>query len=256
MTKRILSSAVFAACALASSGALAGKVSGLTSFTAGTPARAEEVNANFNAIKSAVDDNDARLSSVENTKQERVSEGCEVGSAITAIHADGSVSCGKFAKAGVVSVGADAFRSTGSNSSYCGYQTSTAQGGYFMGTLRACYAAAGISLPDGATITGFSCAVRDYRDREQISRIALKRGTFENRRQIDLAVTGASVNTAADRVQILKATVYDVPDYVKVDNDRYTYSIHVAFETDEDGGMNTVYDALALIGCKVSYDYP
>lgn len=41
--------------------ASAGDVTGLTTFTSGTPAVASEVNENFNAVKTAVDDNNSRI---------------------------------------------------------------------------------------------------------------------------------------------------------------------------------------------------
>lgn len=44
---------------------IAGQVSGLINFTAGTPARAADVNGNFNAVKTAVDDNHARIAALE-----------------------------------------------------------------------------------------------------------------------------------------------------------------------------------------------
>jgi hypothetical protein len=44
---------------------LAGEVTGLTSFSAGTPARASEVNGNFTAVKTAVDNNHARIVTLE-----------------------------------------------------------------------------------------------------------------------------------------------------------------------------------------------
>lgn len=44
---------------------IAGQVTGLTQFTAGSPAKAAEVNGNFAAVKTAVDDNHARISTLE-----------------------------------------------------------------------------------------------------------------------------------------------------------------------------------------------
>ncbi len=44
---------------------LAGTVTGLKSFTKGTPAVSADVNGNFNAIKTAVDDNDQRITTLE-----------------------------------------------------------------------------------------------------------------------------------------------------------------------------------------------
>jgi len=44
---------------------IAGQVTGLTQFTAGSPAKAAEVNGNFAAVKTAVDDNHARIATLE-----------------------------------------------------------------------------------------------------------------------------------------------------------------------------------------------
>ena len=54
-------------CALSLPTAQASDVTGLTTFTSGTPARANEVNDNFGAVKSAVDDNHARIAALEAT---------------------------------------------------------------------------------------------------------------------------------------------------------------------------------------------
>lgn len=45
----------------------AGEVTGLTNFTANTPARAAEVNGNFATVKTAVDDNNTRITQLEQT---------------------------------------------------------------------------------------------------------------------------------------------------------------------------------------------
>lgn len=52
------------------------------SFTANTPARASEVNANFNATAAAV-----------NSKQDRVTGSCPSGQSIQSVNADGTVAC-------------------------------------------------------------------------------------------------------------------------------------------------------------------
>lgn len=63
-TKRILTSAFFSV-SVASVVAWAGSVTLPFTFTPGTTAKAAEVNANFTAVKTAVDDNNARLTVLE-----------------------------------------------------------------------------------------------------------------------------------------------------------------------------------------------
>ncbi|MBI3188770.1 MAG: hypothetical protein HYZ31_13000 [Gammaproteobacteria bacterium] len=83
-------------------------------FTAGTPAIAADVNANFAAVKAAVDDNNARITTntsdinsnaaaitsnsvaitnLDTAKQNRVTGSCAAGYAIRTVNADGSVVC-------------------------------------------------------------------------------------------------------------------------------------------------------------------
>ncbi len=44
---------------------IAGEVTGLISFTVGAPAKASEVNGNFSAVKTAVDNNNSRITTLE-----------------------------------------------------------------------------------------------------------------------------------------------------------------------------------------------
>lgn len=56
---------LFSMCLILTSTTFADQVTGLASFTAGTPAKASEVNANFTAVKTAVDGNHARIAALE-----------------------------------------------------------------------------------------------------------------------------------------------------------------------------------------------
>lgn len=74
--------------------AAAGPVNGLTSFTAGTPARAAEVNGNFTAVKTAVDDNHTRIGTIEGVNAAaRITalEGANAAARLTALETSPSV---------------------------------------------------------------------------------------------------------------------------------------------------------------------
>lgn len=58
-------------------------------FQSGTPAFAEEVNENFSAVKTAVDDNFSRI----NEKQNRITGTCPPGESIRVVNDDGTVVC-------------------------------------------------------------------------------------------------------------------------------------------------------------------
>ncbi len=53
--------------ALIGQSVMAAQITGLKTFTAGTPAVASDVNDNFTAVSGAVNTNDTRLTNVENT---------------------------------------------------------------------------------------------------------------------------------------------------------------------------------------------
>src|SRR5690606_27854371 len=67
MTRRILIAVSIAMSAILSQPVWASEVTGLTTFVAGTPAKASEVNANFTAVKAAVDDSHAQILAMQQT---------------------------------------------------------------------------------------------------------------------------------------------------------------------------------------------
>jgi hypothetical protein len=92
MKLNVLRIAVSLALVSSAGAVLAGSVTGLTSFTTGTPAKATEVNDNFTAVKTAVDDNYSRVTAVQNQTQ-NLATGCPAGQSIRAVAGNGSVTC-------------------------------------------------------------------------------------------------------------------------------------------------------------------
>ncbi len=81
---------------LLSSAAIAGPLTVPNTFSSGGTARAGEVNDNFAAVKTEVDDNDGRITTNATaiaTKQNTVTGVCPAGQSIREINEDGTVTC-------------------------------------------------------------------------------------------------------------------------------------------------------------------
>ncbi len=78
------------ALAIAPLAVYAAQVIGLTTFVNGTVADADEVNANFTAAATAVNDNDGRISTLENL----LGATCPAGEFVQGISAGGILDCG------------------------------------------------------------------------------------------------------------------------------------------------------------------
>ena len=216
--KVILSGIVLAA---AIGDASAAPVGPLTTFSAGQPAKAADVNGNFTTIVNTVNANDTRLTTVETNKQNIViGPGCPQGSAIRVLAANGAVTC----------------QSTGGNVGFASVNAIVAVPIPFLGPIPAItgcilcnpngafstsgngFIAAPIVLPQGATITGFSfsCVCNDAAGGSAF----LFRDDFTS-------IANASITTLATTVQTASApTISTTPAGIQVvHNESFAYFV-------------------------------
>jgi hypothetical protein len=222
---------LFAAVTLAAAipAAVAAPVGPLTTLTAGTPAKASDVNGNFSTIVTTVNANDTRLTTVETNKQNIVTGTCSAGSAIRAIAANGTVTCQNaggnvgFASVaaivGVVRNTAIATNQANVAGSVGRFQSSGAGGEYLV---------APIALPHGATVTAFSfTCVRNN--------AALCDGYLYRDDSTQLAV----VNIGAQAATVQTATTTAIASQV-VDNQNFGYWVYMAINGTAGSGITPI----------------
>lgn len=240
--------------------ATAGQVGTLTSFTAGTPAKAAEVNQNFQAIKDAVNNNDTRLGTVEtnvgtlqtdvSARQSRVTGTCTVGSAISAINADGTVVCESFQKSGTAVLTPQDFRATSENLAATG-DCQALSGDYnsVSGTLSSCNMLARLRLPDNATVTNFSCRVFDSTPNAQVS-ASLYSHSLQDASSISEVDLTSSTGIGYETILPINAG-----PYVTVDNSTYYYTVMIRFDAGSNSLSSIAFGTLQSLNCSVSYGY-
>ncbi len=259
--------------ALASGAGIASPVGELTSFASGTPARASEVNANFNALKSAVNDTDARLGAVEssvgsleNNKQNRITGSCMPGMAVTSIGADGSVTCEQWrASEGAYQVSPWSFVGEGGQADGCEYRPShTFQSmGFFTGVqTNHCRAIAQLQLPQGAELAGVTCRVTDARPgnmRIYAELVANNARTFDLTQSSSTSYLATTNNSSgvdnATAVEVIGAATSTNLSARFVDNNTRLYFLRLFYYSDGTTAFNSIMGNLGVFGCRVTYRY-
>ncbi|HFD32316.1 MAG TPA: hypothetical protein ENJ28_06380 [Gammaproteobacteria bacterium] len=183
-------------------------------FTSGTAAVAAEVNDNFTAIKSAVDDNNNRLNELET---------------------------------GYVSISSHAFRNENDVDDCRWTIRATGIYGYYQtGSDATCDAVAGIQLPHNATLTSLTCNLYD-------NELTVGTAVFGRLQRTNLSNTLQTVITTPETVnstdaQALTDTTIFTAGAEVVDNQNYTYRLAIFFDDTDVAGSN-----LRLYGCTVGY---
>lgn len=184
-------------------------------FSSGTAAVAAEVNDNFTALKSAIDDNDSRINTPSG---------------------------------GFVSVSPQAFRNE-LMIPECRWYSQQAFFGIFSNTSTStdCDAVAGIQLPHNASITSFNCYFRDTSLDYSINARLYRKNIDGSTDEIIFETPLTEGNSAT--TQALSDTTPANPGDEVVDNQNYSYSIMLDF----DGGTDTVSAAIQFYNCTVGY---
>jgi hypothetical protein len=252
MSKWIRISFVTLAALAAGLPASAGEVTGLTTFTPGTPAKASEVNGNFGIVAGAVNDNHSRLTAAEteiDAKQDRVTGTCGAGRAMSAVAANGNVTCAPLLTPGAVSVLGTAFVLSATTPAIECQLTHSPNWSFFLGSERSdgCHALAPVTLPHGALLTNLSCQVNDAYAEGDI-RVLLYRRSLTSEAVEFLFDTPKSVDGGLQ-------TIFDdsLGGGGVVDNTSIVYGLMAFFEPDFDEFFYDITVNLALVGCSVSY---
>jgi hypothetical protein len=149
--------------------ALAGEVADLVTFMPGTPARASEVNGNFAALSTAVNDNHARLTATE-TSQSDLDASLQALQSVTAsyearissLQSELAALRAQLRAPGVISLPVEAF--SNHVDMPCTYKPESTSG-YFDGPAGSgCSAAAPVHLPHGVQVTAVRCTYYDGSD--------------------------------------------------------------------------------------------
>ena len=213
----------------------AGEVTGLTTFVPNTPALAEEVNGNFDSVKSAVDDNDQRITDLE------------------AKVPDGAVSLSAFAFS-------EWQASTNPNRN-C-HMRRLQNYAYFLlpeAFSSGCSMTAPVHLPQGATVTGLSCLVDDAMygttADSHFYPVTLRRLNLTTPDTTGILATGTTSSNVG--VQTLTATPFDpeAPELV-IDNTQYAYTLMVSADYAGDVAPAVDGNTLKMHGCTVTYSLP
>ena len=236
-------------------------------FSAGTPAIAAEVNANFDAIEVAVNDNDARLTTNDarlTTVESAVSaQGPRLDSVESTVSVHemqlGALEARLHATAAVPG---SAFRAEFrdneldialNNRCIWGTLPSNGGSGYFLAHSEApdsggCNAVAAIQLPDIATLDGLNCSVLKS-DRStnflnvQLKRISLADGSS------DIIYDARTTRTSSATQRISDSTTTE--DRIVTDNSLFAYYIRALYGGPFD--FTQLDDSVRLYGCVVSY---
>lgn len=239
------------------------------SFTAGTKALAEEMNANFTATQTAV-----------NSKQDKLTGACSAGQFVNSVNADGSLNCSNAPPGDVTGITAGTGLAGGGESGNvtmtlapgvvtthgfgfipathtCLYQRPIP--GYFLGSIgnygyfsagTGCAAYAPVQVPNGVTLSKLSCIGHDNATgaNDQITgkliRTTLADPSYNG--TADIFSVGPTVNATIP--QFLTDTAAR-PGTATVDNSLYAYFIQIRF-----AGDSAVYDFnMRLYSCSVSY---
>lgn len=193
-------------------------------FTAGTPARAAEVNENFSAIESAINDNDVRITANEN--------------AINSLNASKQY----LYPVNVYSVNTAGYPNLRMNSS-----------GMYNTTDLTDIVAAPVVLPDGATITDMHCLVRDTHNTANFSgghitlmRVSMLEGAppsvYQVLSEIDLDTSGNlnGLRRLNDNDGVIENAV--------IDNNEYMYSVRFWIQ------RTSAVSNLMVSGCRIDYE--
>ena len=263
----------------------AAEVGNLTSFIAATPAKAAEVNDNFNKLKTAVDENYTRLTTAEaaatasnskltaletqanstasavsglsSFKENLIDNSCSEGSALRSINADGSTLCQTITPAGLQRWSAHDFHQEDERSlSNCALDRDPMLAVYGSNTICTVYAP--VHIPNSMRVSSIECVAYDTLTGgagQGTVRVKLQRREYSTGTLYDVFDTGASASDSG--TQLLTDTTALSGSSI-IDNLNNVYRLSVQFAGITGNSLltsNTGSVKLALSTCGVDF-YP